>query len=238
MHSCCGVAGTPAAALRFNRGRIPGVCLPFIRWADSGEVPSWRSSTTAWAPGPSGSPRQPTNRSYGVTYFGTGNPQTARPSRSRPGVSLLSPGEDRQGVLPAAEPGRQCASPGHHARRPKSRRPRLPRRRRTPQRPLSGSLWTRWHQAEAGHRDGQAGALGVEGSAEDLPTYHDEHVPESSIEILGHSVGGITYRHCAHRAPLAFRAITTLPQPTAFSALLRGTDGECPCCGRRFADAG
>ena len=25
--------------------------------------------------------------------------------------------------------------------------------------------------------------------------YHDEHVPESSIEILGHSVSGITYRH-------------------------------------------
>jgi len=30
-------------------------------------------------------------------------------------------------------------------------------------------------------------------------TYYDEHVPESSIEILGHSVGGITYRHYAHR---------------------------------------
>jgi hypothetical protein len=69
-------------------------------------------------------------------------------------------------------------------------------------------------------------------------TYYDEHVPESSVEILGHSVGGITYRHYAHRAPLAFRAIMTLPQPTAFSALLRGCDGECPCCRRRFADAG
>ena len=43
-------------------------------------------------------------------------------------------------------------------------------------------------------------------------TYYDEHVPESSVEILGHSVGGITYRHYAHRAPLAFRAILTLPQ--------------------------
>jgi hypothetical protein len=68
--------------------------------------------------------------------------------------------------------------------------------------------------------------------------YYDEHVPESSIEILGHSVGGITYRHYAHRAPLAFRAITTLPQQSAFSAMLRGRDGECPCCRRRFADAG
>ena len=34
-------------------------------------------------------------------------------------------------------------------------------------------------------------------------TYYDEHVPESAIEILGHSVGGITCRHYAHRAPLA-----------------------------------
>jgi integrase len=68
-------------------------------------------------------------------------------------------------------------------------------------------------------------------------TYYDEHIPESSIEILGHSVGGITYRHYAHRAPLAFKAIMTLPQPTAFSSLVRGFDGECPCCRRRFADA-
>jgi len=68
-------------------------------------------------------------------------------------------------------------------------------------------------------------------------TYYDEHVPESSIEILGHSVGGVTYRHYAHRAPLAFRAITTLPQPSAFSALINGYDGECPCCRRRFDDA-
>jgi len=29
----------------------------------------------------------------------------------------------------------------------------------------------------------------------------------------------------------------TLPQPTAFSALIKGNDGECPCCRRRFADA-
>jgi hypothetical protein len=69
-------------------------------------------------------------------------------------------------------------------------------------------------------------------------TYYDEHVPESSVEILGHSVGGITYRHYAHRAPLAFKAIMTIPQPTAFSALLKGHDGECPCCRRPFADAG
>ena len=68
-------------------------------------------------------------------------------------------------------------------------------------------------------------------------TYYDAHVPESSVEILGHSVGGITYRHYAHRAPLAFKAIMTLPQPIAFSALAREFDGECPCCRRRFAEA-
>jgi integrase len=67
-------------------------------------------------------------------------------------------------------------------------------------------------------------------------TYYDEHVPESSIEILGHSVAGITYRHYAHRAPLAFRAIMTLPQPSAFAAMARGFDGQCPCCRRAFAD--
>jgi len=67
-------------------------------------------------------------------------------------------------------------------------------------------------------------------------TYYDARVPESSVEILGHSVGGITYRHYAHRALLAFRAIMALPQPTAFSALARGFDGECPCCRRRFTD--
>src|SRR5262245_14223932 len=66
----------------------------------------------------------------------------------------------------------------------------------------------------------------------------DEHVPESLVEILGYSIGGITYRHYALRAPLAFRAIMTLPQPTAFQALVRDSGSECPCCQRRFADAG
>jgi hypothetical protein len=49
---------------------------------------------------------------------------------------------------------------------------------------------------------------------------------------------GITYRHDAHRAPLAFKAIMTIPQPSAFLALIHGHDGECPCCRRPFADAG
>ena len=68
-------------------------------------------------------------------------------------------------------------------------------------------------------------------------TYYDEHMPESSIEILGHAVGGITYRHYAHRAPLAFKAITAIPQPAAFSSLLKGHEGQCPCCRRPFPDA-
>ena len=45
------------------------------------------------------------------------------------------------------------------------------------------------------------------------------------LEVLGHAVGGITYRHYAHRAPLPFKAIMTNPQPTAFSALLNGHEG-------------
>ncbi len=68
-------------------------------------------------------------------------------------------------------------------------------------------------------------------------TFYDEHIPESSVEILGHSAGGVTYRHYAHRAPLAFKAIMTIPQPSAFAALARGFDGQCPCCRRRFNDA-
>jgi hypothetical protein len=60
-------------------------------------------------------------------------------------------------------------------------------------------------------------------------------MPESSIAILGHSVGGITYPHYAHRAPLAFKAIMTLPQPMAFTSLAKGFDGECPCCRREFS---
>jgi hypothetical protein len=66
---------------------------------------------------------------------------------------------------------------------------------------------------------------------------YDAHVPESFVDILGHSTGGITYRHYAHRAPLAFRAIMTVPQPSAFAALAKGFDGQCPCCRRRFVEA-
>lgn len=68
-------------------------------------------------------------------------------------------------------------------------------------------------------------------------THYDEHMPESSVEILGHSAGGITYRHYAHRAPLAFRAIITLPPPSAFRTLAKGLDGQRHCCRRRFVEA-
>lgn len=52
--------------------------------------------------------------------------------------------------------------------------------------------------------------------------YYDEHRRESAIEILSHAVGGVSYRHYPLWVPLAFKAITTFPQPTAFSALARG----------------
>ena len=68
-------------------------------------------------------------------------------------------------------------------------------------------------------------------------TYYDEHVPESSVENLGHSTGGITYRHYAQRAPLAFLAIMTLPQPTAFTALAKGFDGQCARCRSEFVES-
>jgi hypothetical protein len=85
---------------------------------------------------------------------------------------------------------------------------------------------------------GEDNPWGLKDLRKTCATYYDAHVPESSIEILGHSVGGITYRHYAHRAPLAFKAIMTLPQPTAFSTLMKGYEGQCPCCRRPFADAG
>jgi len=68
-------------------------------------------------------------------------------------------------------------------------------------------------------------------------TYYDDRLPESLVEILRHSVAGVTYRHYAHRVPLAFKAIMDIPQPSSFAALLKGNDGEYPCCRRKFADA-
>jgi hypothetical protein len=43
---------------------------------------------------------------------------------------------------------------------------------------------------------------------------------------------GVTCRHYAHRDPLAFKAIMTIPEPVAFKALASGIDGRCPCCRR------
>ena len=56
------------------------------------------------------------------------------------------------------------------------------------------------------------------------------------MSVIGHSVAGIAHRHYARRAPLPFRAITTLPQPTTLAALVRGFDGQRRCCRRPFAD--
>ena len=154
------------------------------------------------------------------------------------GVAVLPPGEDGQELLPADEPRRACASQEHPAGERQSGRAGFPGRGARPN--------ARFQElcALAGIRPRTNVETGVEEPWElkDLrktcATYHDEHLPESSVEILGHSVGGITYRHYAHRAPLAFKAIMTIPQPTAFSALIHGHDGECPCCRRPFADAG
>ncbi|MEM9412444.1 MAG: hypothetical protein AAGA30_15125 [Planctomycetota bacterium] len=91
--------------------------------------------------------------------------------------------------------------------------------------------------AKTDAKDGQENPWVLKDLRKTCVTYYDEQMPESSIEILGHSVGGITYRHYAHRAPVACKAITTIPQPTAFNALLRGFDGQCPCCRRAFVEA-
>ena len=70
-------------------------------------------------------------------------------------------------------------------------------------------------------------------------------MPSASFDGLAPATGdqyrallAVSQAIVAHRAPLASRAIMTLPQPTAFSALIHGHDGECPCCRRPFADAG
>ena len=84
---------------------------------------------------------------------------------------------------------------------------------------------------------GQEKLWGLKDLRKTCATFYDEHMPESSIDIFGHSVGGVTYRHYAHRDPLAFKAIMSLPQPRAFTSLVHGVDGECPSCRRRFRQA-
>ena len=41
----------------------------------------------------------------------------------------------------------------------------------------------------------------------------------------------------AHRDLLACKAIMSLPQPSAFNALVHGFDGECACCRPTFPQA-
>ena len=154
------------------------------------------------------------------------------------GMAVLPQGEDGQGVLPADEPRRSRAPQEHHAGQPAPRRSRLPRRRGTPNARFQGLCDLAGIKPRTDIETGEDEPWELKDLRKTCATYYDEHIPESSVEILGHSVGGITYRHYAHRAPLAFKAIMTLPQPTAFSALMKGCDGECPCCRRRFDDAG
>ncbi|MCA9123630.1 MAG: hypothetical protein H6822_00660 [Planctomycetaceae bacterium] len=47
------------------------------------------------------------------------------------------------------------------------------------------------------------------------------------------------HAHCRSAASsrsVGLQGIMTIPQPSAFAALLKGHDGECPCCRRQFAD--
>ena len=153
------------------------------------------------------------------------------------GMALLSKGENRQDLLPANESRRPRPHPKHHARGPASRRSRVPGRRDPSQPAFSTTLRTRWNQAQVGRGNGPGDPVVAQRSPQDMCYVLRRAPPESSIEILGHSVAGVTYRHYAHRAPLAFKAIMTIPQPSAFAALLKGHDGECPCCRTRFTDA-
>ena len=192
--------------------------------------PPWScSSTTASIPGPSGSPRRPTSRSSG----GTSSWDRQSPDRE---VKERSP----WGWLfyRRVKTGKAFYRPMNrvvHAHL-RSIMPEDPR----PDAPVflgGGARPNARFQALCGLA-GIKPRLDIETGEEEpwelkdlrktCATYYDEHVPESSVEILGHSVGGITYRHYAHRAPLAFRAIMTLPQPTAFSAILRGGRQRVP----------
>jgi hypothetical protein len=115
-------------------------------------------------------------------------------------MAVLPPGEDRQELLPADASRRACAPQEHPAG---EARPRRPVFRGGGARPNA-----RFQElcALAGIRPRTNVETGVDEPWElkDLrktcATYYDEHLPESSVEILGHSVGGITYRHYAHRA--------------------------------------
>jgi len=153
------------------------------------------------------------------------------------GVVVLPPGEDGQGVLPAHEPRYPRPRQKRHAREPAAGRPVFLGGGARPNARFQELCALAGIPPKANVETGQDEPWELKDLRKTCATYYDEHVPESFIEILGHSVGGITYRHYAHRAPLAFKAIMTLPQPTAFSALVKSYDGECPCCRRRFVDA-
>ena len=126
---------------------------------------------------------------------------------------------------------------GNHAGESASRRPRIP-----------------WWRIEAERRFQELCDLAnikprtnVETSANEpwelkdlrktCATYYDEHMPESSIEILGHSVGGITYRHYGIPRSVGVQGDNDASATNGIFSITRGYDGECPCCRRQFADA-
>ncbi len=135
------------------------------------------------------------------------------------GMAVLSPREDRQGVLPADESCRSCASQEHPAEATSIRKPPYSWAGEHARTPASRNC-ARWpaSRPRANVETGMEEPWELKDLRKTCATYYDQHLPESSIEILGHSVGGITYRHYAHRPSLAFKAIMTIPQPTAFSA--------------------
>ena len=116
------------------------------------------------------------------------------------GLAVLPEGEDGQGVPPTDEQGGARAHQGHHAGRPPPRRPRLPGRGPS-ERPLPVLCTLAGIRPRLDVETGREEPWELKDLRKTCATYHDEHVPESSVEILGHSVGGITYRHYAHRAP-------------------------------------
>lgn len=126
-------------------------------------------------------------------------------------VAVLPPGEDREGVLPADEPGGACPHPECHAGRPAAGRARLPRRWARPNARFQELCELAGIAPRANVETGRPELWELMDLRKTCATDYDAHVPESSVEILGHSVGGSTYRHYAHRAPLAFKAIKTLP---------------------------
>jgi hypothetical protein len=111
-------------------------------------------------------------------------------------VALLPPSEDGQDILPADESRRSRSHQERHAGGSSTGRSGLSRRRISAECSIPGTVPNRRHQVQNGRRDrrdGRRRAWELKDLRKTGATYYDEHMPESSTEILGHSVGGITY---------------------------------------------